>query len=103
MCAQNPPLTASMFKRRALEQVLVLVVVLALTAAWLPVPSSAASAKRQRTRTRVLFIGNSFTFVNDLPHQLKNIAESLGEVREYLPVYTPVSLFCMCAGHAVPR
>ena len=24
--------------------------------------------------TRVLFIGNSFTFVNDLPHQLVNIA-----------------------------
>jgi hypothetical protein len=32
--------------------------------------------------TRILFIGNSFTFVNDLPHQLINIAKSLGkEVR----------------------
>jgi hypothetical protein len=30
--------------------------------------------------TRVLFIGNSFTFVNDLPHQLINIAESLGKL-----------------------
>ena len=29
--------------------------------------------------TRVLFIGNSFTFVNDLPHQLVNIARSLGK------------------------
>eukprot|EP00755_Sulcionema_specki_P033645 Sspe_Gene.101216::Locus_75813_Transcript_1_1_Confidence_1.000_Length_1081::g.101216::m.101216 len=29
--------------------------------------------------TRVLFIGNSFTFVNDLPHQLKNVAHSLGK------------------------
>jgi len=28
--------------------------------------------------TRVLFIGNSFTFVNDLPDQLANIAYSLG-------------------------
>ena len=28
---------------------------------------------------RVLFVGNSFTFVNDLPHQLINIAKSLGE------------------------
>lgn len=29
--------------------------------------------------TRVLFVGNSFTFVNDLPHQLANIATSLGQ------------------------
>ena len=29
--------------------------------------------------TKVLFVGNSFTFVNDLPHQFKNIANSLGE------------------------
>ena len=29
--------------------------------------------------TRVLFVGNSFTFVNDLPHQLINIATSLGD------------------------
>ncbi len=29
--------------------------------------------------TRVLFVGNSFTFVNDLPHQLVNIAHSLGK------------------------
>ena len=29
--------------------------------------------------TRVLFIGNSFTFVNDLPHQIQNIAHSLGD------------------------
>ena len=28
---------------------------------------------------RILFVGNSFTFVNDLPHQLKHIAESLGD------------------------
>ena len=28
---------------------------------------------------RVLFVGNSFTFVNDLPHQLVNIAQSLGK------------------------
>eukprot|EP00756_Hemistasia_phaeocysticola_P057574 Hpha_TRINITY_DN34176_c0_g1::TRINITY_DN34176_c0_g1_i1::g.75861::m.75861 len=28
--------------------------------------------------TRVLFVGNSFTFVNDLPHQFKHVAESLG-------------------------
>eukprot|EP00040_Diaphanoeca_grandis_P037518 m.244642 g.244642 ORF g.244642 m.244642 type:complete len:336 (-) comp33833_c2_seq1:64-1071(-) len=29
--------------------------------------------------TRILFVGNSFTFVNDLPHQLVNIATSLGD------------------------
>jgi len=29
--------------------------------------------------TRILFVGNSFTFVNDLPHQLKHIAASLGD------------------------
>jgi hypothetical protein len=28
---------------------------------------------------RVLFVGNSFTFVNDLPHQMVNIAKSLGQ------------------------
>jgi len=35
---------------------------------------SAASA----APTRVLFVGNSFTFVNDLPKQLENIGKSLG-------------------------
>lgn len=29
--------------------------------------------------TRILFVGNSFTFVNDLPHQLVSIASSLGK------------------------
>ena len=29
--------------------------------------------------TRILFIGNSFTFVNDLPHKLIHIAAALGE------------------------
>ena len=29
--------------------------------------------------TRILFVGNSFTFVNDLPHQLINIASAFGE------------------------
>ena len=29
--------------------------------------------------TRVLFVGNSFTYVNDLPHQFLNVAQSLGE------------------------
>ena len=31
------------------------------------------------TSTRILFVGNSFTFVNDLPHQIKHVAESLGD------------------------
>lgn len=29
--------------------------------------------------TRILFVGNSFTYVHDLPHQLKHISESLGK------------------------
>ena len=49
---------------------------------------------------RVLFIGNSFTFVNDLPHQLINIAQSLGQ-------YVPTEATCrtrarklsFCAAH----
>lgn len=32
--------------------------------------------------TRILFVGNSFTFVNDLPHQLMNVAKSLGSAVE---------------------
>lgn len=32
--------------------------------------------------TRVLFIGNSFTYINDLPHQLVNVAASLGRTVE---------------------
>jgi hypothetical protein len=28
---------------------------------------------------RVMFVGNSFTFVNELPQQLQNIATSLGK------------------------
>eukprot|EP01060_Flectonema_neradi_P015153 TRINITY_DN21838_c0_g1_i1.p1 TRINITY_DN21838_c0_g1~~TRINITY_DN21838_c0_g1_i1.p1 ORF type:complete len:318 (+),score=52.54 TRINITY_DN21838_c0_g1_i1:331-1284(+) len=32
--------------------------------------------------TRVLFIGNSFTYVNDLPHQFLHIASSLGKTVE---------------------
>lgn len=32
--------------------------------------------------TRVLFIGNSFTYVNDLPHQLVHVAASLGRTVE---------------------
>eukprot|EP00039_Didymoeca_costata_P002260 m.58761 g.58761 ORF g.58761 m.58761 type:complete len:346 (+) comp11197_c0_seq2:106-1143(+) len=28
---------------------------------------------------RVMFVGNSFTFVNDLPHQLINVAKSFGD------------------------
>ena len=37
----------------------------------------AARSVVQANPTRVLFIGNSFTFVNDLPHQLINVARSL--------------------------
>ena len=33
----------------------------------------------EATSKRILFVGNSFTFVNDLPHQIKHIAESLGD------------------------
>lgn len=32
--------------------------------------------------TRVLFIGNSFTYINDLPHQLVHVAASLGRTVE---------------------
>jgi hypothetical protein len=39
----------------------------------------AAASAMDAAPTRVLFIGNSFTFVNDLPHQLANIARSLGK------------------------
>ena len=38
-----------------------------------------ASALPATTATRILFVGNSFTFVNDLPHQIKSIAASLGD------------------------
>jgi hypothetical protein len=47
--------------------------VLLLVGAALVVAASAA------TPTRVLFVGNSFTFVNELPQQLIHIAQSLGE------------------------
>ena len=40
------------------------------------------AAAEKNSPTRVLFIGNSFTFVNDLPHQLINIAASLGQLVE---------------------
>jgi hypothetical protein len=33
--------------------------------------------------TRVLFIGNSYTYVHDLPRQFQNVAESLGDEVEY--------------------
>ena len=47
----------------------------ALGALWAAAALSAVAA----APTRVLFVGNSFTFVNDLPHQLINIARSLGK------------------------
>lgn len=31
------------------------------------------------TPLRVMFVGNSFTFVNELPQQLQNVARSLGK------------------------
>ena len=48
----------------------------ALGALWAAAALSSAAAAAP---TRVLFVGNSFTFVNDLPHQLINIARSLGK------------------------
>lgn len=39
----------------------------------------AAALPAATTATRILFVGNSFTFVNDLPHQIKSIAASLGD------------------------
>ena len=46
-----------------------------LATAMLTAAPSCVSAKS----LRVLFVGNSFTFVNDLPHQLAHISASLGE------------------------
>jgi len=51
-----------------------------LSAACFEVKEGPAAAETyvKSNVTRVLFIGNSFTFVNDLPNQLVNIAYSLG-------------------------
>ena len=49
----------------------------ALGALWAAAALSSAAVVAAAP-TRVLFVGNSFTFVNDLPHQLINIARSLG-------------------------
>lgn len=35
-------------------------------------------SKAAEAPTRILFVGNSFTYVHDLPHQLKHVAKSLG-------------------------
>ena len=41
-------------------------------------PNEMPQHAHQAAKTRILFVGNSFTFVNDLPHQLLNIATALG-------------------------
>ena len=46
------------------------------------IPAKCDSPPHEKPSTRVLFVGNSFTFVNDLPHQLINIAASLGKTVE---------------------
>ena len=50
----------------------ILGLLLAFSRAEQETPPNVASKK-------ILFVGNSFTFVNDLPHQLKNVAASLGD------------------------
>eukprot|EP01059_Diplonema_ambulator_P010930 TRINITY_DN20946_c0_g1_i1.p1 TRINITY_DN20946_c0_g1~~TRINITY_DN20946_c0_g1_i1.p1 ORF type:complete len:330 (+),score=69.18 TRINITY_DN20946_c0_g1_i1:39-992(+) len=42
-------------------------------------PLLAATASVAAQTTRVLFVGNSFTYVNDLPHQFLNVASGLGQ------------------------
>lgn len=45
-------------------------------------------------RYRALFIGNSYTYVNDLPHTIAQFAGAMGDTLDYdnsTPVATPCS------------
>ncbi|MBP7409288.1 MAG: hypothetical protein KA941_11060 [Flavobacteriales bacterium] len=46
---------------------------------WLPIPFVFATLPLQAQQTSVLFLGNSYTYVNDLPNTLRQLALSLGD------------------------